>query len=141
MSRIFLDTNIFVYLFADEGPRGKRAADIFNEISLRGDEVLTSALTLGELLVKPLEANDLALADRYRKAFRSPAVRVISFDEAAGVRYARIRQDRSIKAPDAIQLATAAVAGCDLFITNDERLARTRVQGIHFIASMERAPI
>ncbi|MGB8259683.1 MAG: PIN domain-containing protein [Terracidiphilus sp.] len=141
MSRVFLDTNIFVYLFEDEGPRGLRATEIFNEISLRGDEVLTSALTLGELLVKPIGANDLALADRYRMAFRSAAVRVIPFDETAGEKYARVRQDRGIKAPDAIQLATAAAAGCDLFITNDDRLTRARVPGIHFIASMERAPI
>ena len=141
MSRIFIDTNVFIYLFEDEGRRGKRATEIFNEISLRGDEVLTSALTLGEILIKPLEANDLALADRYRKAFRGPTVRMISFDEVAGERYARVRQDRGIKAPDAIQLATAAAAGCDLFITNDDRLAGSRVQGIHFIVSMERAPI
>ena len=141
MSRIFLDTNLFVYLLEDEGQRGKRAAEIFNEISLRGDEVLTSALTLGELLVKPIEANDLALAERYRKAFRGPTVRVISFDETAAERYARIRKDRGIKAPDVIQLATAAAASCDLFITNDDRLTRVRVPGIHFIASMEKAPI
>ena len=141
MSKIFLDTNIFVYLLEDTGQRGKRATEILNEISLRGDEVLTSALTLGELLVKPLEANDLALADRYRKVFRGSTVRLISFDEAAGERYARIRQDRGIKAPDAIQLATAAATGCELFITNDDRLTRVRVQGIHFIASMDRAPV
>jgi len=141
VSRIFIDTNVFIYLFEDEGRRGKRATEIFNEISLRGDEVLTSALTLGEILIKPLEANDLALADRYRKALRGPTVRMISFDEVAGERYARVRQDRGIKAPDAIQLATAAAAGCDLFITNDDRLAGSRVQGIHFIVSMERAPI
>jgi len=141
VSRIFLDTNLFVYLFEDEGQRGKRATEIFNEISLRGDEVLTSALTLGELLVKPLEANDLALADRYRKVFRGPTVRLIPFDEAAAERFARIRKDRGIKAPDVIQLATAAAAGCDLFVTNDDRLTRVRVPGIHFIASMERAPI
>jgi predicted nucleic acid-binding protein len=141
VSRIFIDTNVFVYLFEDTGQRGKRATEIFKEISLRGDEVLTSALTLGEILVKPLEANDLALADRYRRAFRGPTVRMLSFDEVAGERYARIRQDRGIKAPDAIQLATAAAAGCDLFITNDDRLIGSRVQGIHFIVSMERAPI
>lgn len=140
LSRIFLDTNIFVYLFEDEGPRGIRAAEIFNEISLRGDEVLTSTLTLGEILVKPIEANDLALADRYRKAFCGPTVRMLSFDEIAGERYARIRKDRGIKAPDAIQLATAAGAGCELFITNDDRLTRVRVPGIHFIASIEKAP-
>jgi predicted nucleic acid-binding protein len=141
VSKVFLDTNIFIYLFEDEGQRGERALEIFNEISLRGDEVLTSTLTLGELLVKPLEANDLALADRYRKTFRGPSVRLIPFDDAAGERYARIRQDRGIKAPDAIQLATAAATGCDLFITNDDRLTRARVQGIHFITSMDRAPI
>jgi predicted nucleic acid-binding protein len=141
VSRIFLDTNLFVYLLEDEGQRGKRATEIFNEISLRGDEVLTSTLTLGELLVKPIEANDLALADRYRKAFRGPTVSMISFDEAAAEKYARIRKDRGIKAPDVIQLATAAAAGCDLFITNDDRLTRVRVPGIHFIASMETAPI
>ena len=140
MSRIFLDTNLFVYLLEDNGQRGKRATEIFNEVSLRGDEVLTSALTLGELLVKPIEANDLALADRYRKAFRGPTVRLISFDEVGAEKYARNRKDRGIKAPDAIQLATAAAAGCDLFITNDDRLTRARVPGIHFITSMERAP-
>lgn len=141
MSRIFLDTNLFVYLFEDEGERGKRATEIFNEISLRGDEVLTSALTLGELLVKPIESNDHALAERYRKVFRGPTVRMISFDEVASEKYARIRRDRGIKAPDVIQLATAAAAGCELFITNDDRLTRVRVPGIHFIASMDGAPI
>ena len=141
MSRIFLDTNLFVYLFEDEGQRGKRATEIFNEISLRGDEVLTSTMTLGELLVKPIEANDMALADRYRRVFRGPTVKMISFDEAASEKYARIRRDRAIKAPDVIQLATAAAAGCELFITNDDRLTRLRVSGIHFISSMERAPV
>jgi predicted nucleic acid-binding protein len=140
VSRIFLDTNIFIYLLEDEGPRGKRAMEIFKELSLRGDEVLTSTLTLGELLVKPLEGKDLALADRYRKVFRGPAVTLLSFDAAAGERYAHIRQDRGIKAPDAIQLATASTACCDLFVTNDDRLMRVRVPGIHFITSMERAP-
>ncbi len=141
MSRIFLDTNVFIYMVEDRGPRGNRAAEIFNELSLRGDDVLTSTLTLGELLVKPLEADDLALADRYRKVFRGPSMTLLSFDDPAGEKYAHIRLNRAIKAPDAIQLATAAVAGCDLFITNDDRLMSARVPGIHFITSMERAPI
>jgi predicted nucleic acid-binding protein len=136
-----LDTNVFLYLFEDKGQRGKRATEKFNEISLRGDEVLTSTLTLGEILVRPFEADDLALADRYRKAFRGPTVTMISFDEAAGEKYTHIRKDRGIRAPDAIQLATAAAAGCELFITNDDRLTRVRVPGIHFIAAMEKAPI
>ena len=141
MSRIFLDTNLFVYLLEDEGERGVRATEILKEISMRGDEVLTSTLTLGELLVRPLEADDLALADRYRKTLSGPTVQLISFNEDAAEKYARVRKDRGIKAPDSIQLATAAAAGCDLFITNDDRLTRVHVPGIRFIASMDRAPI
>lgn len=55
------------------------------------------------------------------------------------MKYATIRHDRSIKAPDAIQLACAAQAGVDLFITNDDRLSRAVVPGIQFITSLERA--
>jgi predicted nucleic acid-binding protein len=43
--------------------------------------------------------------------------------------------------PDAIQLACAAAAGIDLFITNDDRLSKFHVQGIHFITGLDQAPI
>ncbi|SRR5579875_109797 len=42
---------------------------------------------------------------------------------------------------EAIQLACAAAAGMDLFITNDDRLSRKRVPEIKFITSLQRAPI
>jgi predicted nucleic acid-binding protein len=44
-----------------------------------------------------------------------------------------------LKHPDAIQLACATNARCDLFITNDDRLSQKIVPGIQFIASLERA--
>ena len=46
--------------------------------------------------------------------------------------------DRTIRAPDAIQLACAASGGTDLFITNDDRLSRKNVPGIAFIQSLGR---
>src|SRR5439155_20387518 len=54
--------------------------------------------------------------------------------------YARLRRDRSLRAPDAIQLACAATAGVDLFITNDTRLHSTKVAGIQFIVPLDRVP-
>jgi predicted nucleic acid-binding protein len=141
MSRIFLDSNLFIYQLEDMGPRGERANIIFERLSGRKDTVLTSTLTLGEVLVKPLRTGNRALEMRYRELLREPEVRVLTFDRAAGEIFARIRQDRAIKAPDAIQLATAASAGCDLFITNDDRLTAAHVPGIQFIVSMERAPV
>jgi predicted nucleic acid-binding protein len=142
MSRIFVDSNLFIYHFEDTiGPRGQRASQIFEGLSRRKDQVMTSALTLGEVLVKPIRTGDHALEAKYRSLLCEPEVTILAFDRSASDIFAHIRQDRSIKAPDAIQLATAAAAGCDLFITNDDRLIGSRVQGIHFIVSMERAPI
>ena len=139
MTKVFLDTNILVYLFEDPGPRGVRAMEIVSALSLRGDTLVLSTLTLGEMLVKPLKAGDHGLARRYRTFAHGPEVRLLAFDEAAAEIFAQIRQDRGIKAPDAIHLATAGAEGCDLFITNDERLSNKTIAGIQFVQSLARA--
>ena len=141
LTKIFLDTNILVYFFEDSGPRGTRAQQIVSALSARGDLLILSTLSLGELLVKPLQSQDHALADSYRRFVHSPEVRLLSFDERASELFARIRQDRGVKPPDAIHLASAGTEGCDLFITNDDRLSRKLVPGIRFITSMNNAPI
>jgi len=139
MSRIFFDTNLFIYLLEDVGERGKRVEAMVERISERRDHLLTSTFTLAEVLLKPLAVGDLAWADKYEKLLNTPGVSLLSFDRASARIYAEIRQDKSIKPPDAIQLACAAHAGCDLFITNDERLSKKIVPGIQFITSLTRA--
>ena len=137
MSRVFWDTNLFVYLIEGTGARAESVEALRRRMIERGDELLTSALTLGELLVKPVETGDDGLRDRYLQAMND-AVTVLPFDARAAPRFAAIRGNRSIRAPDAIQLACAAAAGTDLFITNDDRLSRKNVPGIAFIQSLDR---
>ena len=137
MSRVFWDTNLFVYLIEGTGARAESVAALRRRMIERGDELLTSALTLGELLVKPVETGDDELRDHYLQAM-DEAVTVLPFDARAAPRFAAIRGDRSIRAPDAIQLACAAADGTDLFITNDDRLSRKNVPGIAFIQSLDR---
>ena len=139
MRKIFFDTNLFIYLLEDSGKRGQLVAEIVERISKRKDQLLTSTLTLAEVLVKPLSVHDVAWADQYEKLLDGQGVSLLAFDRAAARAYAQIRQDKTIKPPDAIQLACAASAGCDLFITNDDRLSKKIVPGIHFIASLDRA--
>ena len=67
-----------------------------------------------------------------------PFAKLIPFDRGCAAHYALFRQDRSIRAPDALQLACAAHARCDLFITNDDRLSRKVIPGIPFIVPLER---
>ena len=131
-SRVFWDTNLFVHLLEDKGELIERVASLRERMIERADELLTSALTLGEVLVRPAEADDKDLMRRYERAITAGAS-VLPFDAAAASTFAVVRRDRSIQPPDAIQLACAAV---DLFITNDRRLSRKLVPGIHFIQSL-----
>ncbi len=87
-----------------------------------------------------MERGEDELARKYEQTITATS-QMLPFDtQAAGI-YARLRCDRSIRAPDAIQLACAAAAGVDLFITNDAHLQAKHVEGIQFIVSLERAPL
>lgn len=140
MSRIFWDTNLFIYLFEEYGELSVRVQGLRRAMLQRGDQLLTSAFTLGELLVKPMEKGAMDLCKSYEAALSHAAI-LIPFDVKAAKHYARLRGDRGIRAPDAIQLACAGAAGVDLFITNDERLQSKRVDGIQFLTSLKTAPL
>jgi hypothetical protein len=47
--------NLFIYLFEDYGELSERVATLRGRMLARNDQLYTSTLTLGELLVKPME--------------------------------------------------------------------------------------
>jgi predicted nucleic acid-binding protein len=140
MSRIFWDTNLFIYLWEDYGALSQAVAELRAKMLRRGDQLLTSTLTLGEILVKPTVAGDVELCRKYEDAISSVAL-LIPLDAKVAKIYAALRQDRLLKAPDVIQLASAASAAADLFVTNDEHLQGNHVPGIQFIVPLSRVPI
>ena len=140
MSRVFWDTNLFIYLFEDFGGFTSQVATLRSRMLTRGDELFTSAVTLGEILVKPMQKGDTKAVAYYQKLLTTTAA-VLPFEEKAAVVYARLRGDRALRPPDAIQLACAASAGVDLFITNDARLHSKQIPGIQFIVPLDRVPI
>lgn len=137
MARVFWDTNLFVYLL-EHGAFTARVKAIRSSMLERGDELVTSTLTLGEVLVKPAATGAALLADRFEKLLASSTT-IVPFDIDAARAFAAIRAANTIKVPDAIQLACASRASVDLFVTNDDRLSRLVIRGIHFITSLERA--
>jgi predicted nucleic acid-binding protein len=140
MSKIFFDTNLFIYMFEGLEPFRSRVLEIRKRMIDRGDQIVTSAMTLGEVLVKPTKLGQTSLIGQYDRAIRSTA-RVVSFDPSVSWRYASLRATHTIRNADAIQLACAAHCGVDLFITNDRQLQNLDVPGIGFISSLDRAPL
>lgn len=92
-------------------------------------------------MVQPLRQGNRSLAAVYERTFAPPGIEVVSFDRACARIFSEIRLDKSIKPPNAIQLACAAVAHCDLFLTNDSRLTGKIVPGVQFIAAIDKAPV
>ena len=140
MSRVFWDTNLFIYLFEGSGAMSQRVVQLRDRMRSRGDQLITSALTLGEVLVKPIRSGQPDLVRAYEEAITQTAL-VVPFDAKAARIFARLRSTRTVSAPDAIQLACASVAGTDVFITNDERLQRNQVEGVQFVVSLEHSPL
>jgi predicted nucleic acid-binding protein len=140
MSKVFFDTNLFIYMFEGVEPFRSRALEIRKRMIDRQDHLVTSAMTLGEVLVKPTRLGQASLVEQYDRAIRSTS-QVVSFDAQVAWRYAALRATHTLRSADAIQLACAAHFGVDLFITNDEHLLGLNVPGIGFIASFQNAPL
>jgi len=141
LAKVYWDTNLFVYYFEDLAALADRVDAIWRGMLQRGDDLYTGTITVGEILVRPRSLGQEILARKYLRYFEGNTVTVVPFDLKAADHYARIRTNPSIQRADAMQLACAAAADADLFITNDARLSKKRVAGIKFITSLEHAPL
>jgi uncharacterized protein len=142
MSRVFWDSNLFIYLLEQHPVFSAGVKSLLSRMEDRGDQLFTSALSVGEVLAKPYELGEMARCAQYEKAMQQAAV-ILPFDLPAARQFAKLRAQRvlRVRPPDAMQLACAGTAGMDLFLTNDSRLHTMKVDGIQFITSVDRAPL
>ncbi len=135
--KIFWDTNLFIYLIEETPNSFEEVISLRKAMLKNGDRLATSTLTIGEVLVKPIQEKATALIEQYKKLFYSPSIEMISFSEAAAEKYAEIRATHTIKPPDALQLSCAFIAKTDTFVTNDSRLSSRDIAGIRNIISLK----
>lgn len=133
MNRIYWDTMLFVYWLEDRNPFSARIEAIYKTIRARGDRLVTSVFTVGELLVGPRKVGDTRTEGLITEFFDSWQVSLLPFDRAAVDCYGSIRAATSVSPADAIHLACASSVGVDLFLTNDHKLRGLVIPNIHFI--------
>ena len=136
-TRIFWDTRLFFYWITAHPDHVGGIEETLTRIESRGDRLCASAFGLGELLVGVAERGGHREADRIRRIVRPPHVELLAFDAAAAERYVAIRRTHGTSAPDSIQLASAAAAGVDLFMTAEAKLKRIHVPGIKFVVGID----
>lgn len=122
--RAALDTAVFIYYIEEHAGFLPLVAPVFEQVAAGRRELVTSSLTLLEVLVVPYRAGNLALAERYETSLsRSRGLSLVDIgrDELRAAAQLRARHP-SLRTPDAIQVATALSAGCRSFVTNDRDL-------------------
>jgi predicted nucleic acid-binding protein len=118
-----LDTAPLIY-FIEENPAYLDTVCPFFEAMDHGDfSVVTSVVTLLEVLVHPFRHGDTILAQQYRDILlHAKGLTTLMLSQDITEEAARLRATHNIRTPDAIQMATATYAGASVFLTNDSCL-------------------
>jgi predicted nucleic acid-binding protein len=118
-----LDSAPLIY-FIEENPTYLEMTDAFFEAMVRGEfRVVTSVVTLLEVLVYPLRQGNRILAQQYRDIlFNEEGLTTIAVSPAIAEEAAQLRATYNLQTPDSIQMATAISGGASFFLTNDARL-------------------
>jgi len=118
-----VDTAIFIYLIEEEPRFLPHVLPLFAEVDQGARELVTSALTLLEVLVVPYRAGNHQLAERYEQLLtRSRGIRMVELTRDQLRAAAQLRAATGARTPDALHLVSALGAGCKTFVTNDRRL-------------------
>ena len=126
--QLYLDTNAAILLVEGEGRLRDLMRNLISKASSRPGAILsTSALTISELLVKPLRHNDTRLIEVYR-AWGSGLTWLEIVPVSNGILdiAAQWRARRTgLKLPDAIHVASALSIGTTHFLTDDQGISNS----------------
>ena len=121
---VAFDTAPLIYYIEEKEPFHGIVAPFFDAIGSDTFQSLTSIITLEEVLVVPFRDGRLDLVEGYRNVLLNAAgLQIWNVGQQIAEEAAHIRATyRRIRTPDALQMATAVVAGADYFLTNDKAL-------------------
>ena len=118
-----VDTAIFIYFIEEHPTFLPLVESLFREADDGHRELVTSALTLLEVLVVPYRSGDHLLAGRYEAILtRSRGIKVADISRDHLRAAAQLRAAKGVKTPDSLQLVAAIAAKCSTFLTNDRDL-------------------
>lgn len=127
--KIFLDTSLFIYYLEENEEYYKKIESFL--ASLDDEELITSVITYEEYGVGAYRKSPQMIA-AFDDFASNMGIEIIPIGRDIARKAAEIRSKNvSLKGMDALQIGTAWHTGCDLFVTNDKRLAK--LDGFKFL--------
>ncbi len=118
-----LDTAPIIYYIERHSLYIEMLRPFFQAVNKGECALVTSVMSLLEVLVIPIRLDNADLARQYRDIlFKTRGLTTMSIFPNIAEEAARLRASYNIRTPDAIQMATATFARADFFLTNDVRL-------------------
>ena len=124
---VYVDANVVIYAVEKIVPYAPLLDPLWSAAQSGRVEIVTSELTWLEVLAKPLMDGDAELESLFRSYLKSKEIALVPASLAIWEDAAKLR-GIGLRTPDALHAATAAAAGCTLFVTNDRTF--TRVPGL-----------
>ncbi len=117
---VYVDTQVCIYTVEQHPVYSPLLKPLWAAVSAGAVHVVTSELTLMEVLVGPIRRGDTKLEADYEEFLQFPGIRMIAMTPAVLRAAARLRgSNLGLRTPDALHAATAQVQGVSLLITND----------------------
>lgn len=120
---VAVDTAAFIYFIEEDERFLPAIVPLFAAADAGKCQLVTSAVTLLEVLVIPYRNGNTELAERYEALLtRSRGVRMVDLTRGHLRLAAQLRATTGIATADALQIAAALVSRCSSLVTNDRRL-------------------
>lgn len=137
-SRLFIDTTPLIY-YVEKNPEYYDILKHFFMESYNAEkEFVSSVVTVHEYSVHPYMYDEVNLLKDYNRFIEDTDAIIYDIDSSIADKAARIRAEyKFFKGMDALQLATACLSGCDLFLTNDKQLRQFKEIEVITVAELE----
>jgi predicted nucleic acid-binding protein len=138
---VYVDANVIIYRVEAVQPYLAVARPLWDMLDLGAIEVITSELSMLEVLVKPIQLQNVALQTLFLGTlYGTPGLSCIPITRETLQAAAELRATIGLKTPDAIHAAAAVVEGCTLFVTNDAAFRRISGLNVAILSEIAAAP-
>ncbi len=119
-----LDTAPLIYFIEEHTTYLHTLKEFFETVDKNEVSVVTSTITLTEVLVHPLRSQNVDLAAEYREILLNSNITTLDISSEIAEYGALLRSQYNLRTPDALQIATAIKSGAGFFLTNDTKLPK-----------------
>lgn len=117
-----LDTAPLIYYIEEHHRYLEFVESLFNAAESGRITIVTSTITMIEVLTQPYRVGHDEIAKNYRESLQaSQLIRMVPVTDQIADKSAVLRARYGLRTPDAIQIATAIVQNATVFVTNDKQ--------------------